>query len=149
MKLFFSLLLCIGGGLFIGSLSPIGALEWYQNLEKSPLTPPGWVFGPVWTLLYLMMGVSLWLIWKNKKQKVAPYIFFFGQLGCNFLWMFLFAGLKSPFLALLDLGLLLLFLIGTVVTFWKIRPLAGALQLPYLAWSLFALYLNFAIWSLN
>jgi translocator protein len=125
--------------------------EWYASLNKPSWNPPSWIFAPVWTVLYIMMAVSAWLVWKRggfvgRRVALAWYL---GQLLFNALWSPLFFGLRHPALAFLDIGVLWLALLVTVVLFWKARPLAGALLVPYLAWVTFASALNLVLWQLN
>jgi len=125
--------------------------EWYGRLQKPAWNPPGWIFGPVWTALYTIMAVAAWLVWKRGGflgQRLALSLFLL-QLLFNALWSPLFFGLKHPALAFVDIVLLWLALLGTVMAFWKARPLAGALLVPYLAWVTFASALNFTLWRLN
>jgi tryptophan-rich sensory protein len=125
--------------------------EWYGTLKKPAWNPPAWIFGPVWTALYTMMAMAAWLVWKREGfagQRVAL-AFFLIQLLLNALWSPIFFGLHHALLAFADIVLLWLAVLATVVAFWKARPLAGALLVPYLAWVTFASMLNFAIWSLN
>jgi translocator protein len=125
--------------------------EWYATLEKPSWNPPSWVFGPVWTLLYVMMAIAAWLVWKCggfSRQRVALTLYLV-QLFFNALWSPLFFGLRNPGLAFVDITLLWLALLATLVAFWKVRPLAGALLIPYLLWVTFATVLNFSIWQLN
>jgi len=125
--------------------------EWYASLQKPSWTPPNWIFGPVWSALYTIMGVAAWLVWKRGgfgRQRAALSLFLL-QLLFNGLWSPLFFGLHKPGLALANLLLLWLSLAATVAAFWKARPVAGALLVPYLAWVSFAGALNFAIWRLN
>ena len=132
------------GGLFLPG-------EWYAQLRKPSWNPPNWIFGPVWTALYTIMAVAAWLVWKRggfAAQRKALSLFLL-QLLFNALWSPLFFGLHLPGPALLDLSLLWLALVATVILFWKARPLAGALLLPYLGWVSFAGALNFALWRLN
>ena len=124
---------------------------WYATLKKPSWNPPNWIFGPVWTALYTTMAIAAWLVWKRggfAGQRVAL-SFFIAQLLFNALWSPLFFGLHYPGLAFADIVLLWLALLGTVAAFWKVRPLAGALLVPYLAWVTFASALNFALWRLN
>jgi len=125
---------------------------WYVTLNKPSFSPPNWIFGPVWTILYLMMGVSLYLVWmkglKNKKVRVALR-FFAIQLLLNFLWSVLFFGAHSPLLALIDISLLLYTIIIVIAKFNKISKPASYLLLPYLFWVSFATLLNFFIFILN
>jgi translocator protein len=125
--------------------------EWYATLQKPSWNPPNWIFGPVWTILYVVMAVAAWLIWKRggfARRRLALSLYL-TQLLFNALWSPLFFGLRSPALAFVDLSLLWLALLATVVTFWRIRPLAGALLIPYVAWVTFAWALNLALWQLN
>lgn len=125
--------------------------DWYARLQKPAWNPPNWIFGPVWTALYMIMAVAAWLVWKRggfAGQRVALSLFLI-QLLFNALWSPLFFGLRHPALAFVDILLLWLALLGTVITFWKALPLAGALLVPYLAWVTFASALNFALWRLN
>ena len=125
--------------------------EWFAALSKPSWNPPGWIFAPVWTALYTIMAVAAWLVWRRggfAGQSLALSLFLL-QLFFNALWSPLFFGLHQPVLAFADIVLLWLALLGTIIAFWKARPLAGALLLPYLAWVTFASALNFAIWQLN
>jgi benzodiazapine receptor len=125
--------------------------EWYAGLQKPSWNPPNWIFGPVWTALYTTMAIAAWLVWKRggfAVQHVALSLFL-AQLLFNALWSPLFFGLRQPALAFADILLLWLTLLGTVAAFWKVRPLAGALLVPYLAWVTFASALNFTLWRLN
>jgi len=124
---------------------------WYDNLKKPSWNPPNWIFGPVWTALYATMAVAAWLVWNRggfAVQRVALSLFL-AQLLFNALWSPLFFGLRHPALAFADIVLLWLALLGTIVAFWKVRMIAGAMLLPYLAWVTFASALNFALWRLN
>ncbi len=125
--------------------------EWYAGLAKPALNPPAWVFGPVWTALYASMGLALSLAPAPARAARAwPALALFGlQLLLNALWSWLFFGLHRPDLALLDIAALWLAILACAVAFWRLRPLAGALLLPYLAWVGFAAYLNLELWRLN
>lgn len=131
-----------------GSQFPPG--EWYAALAKPRWTPPSWVFGPVWTLLYVLMGVAAWLVWDRHRNaaRVALNLFVL-QLIVNAAWSWLFFGLRSPALAFAGIVLLWALILATVIAFRRLRPPAAALLLPYLAWVTFAAALNFAIWRLN
>lgn len=124
---------------------------WYRTLAKPFFSPPNWLFGPVWTLLYFLMAVSatlLWQHWPGKPAKVALGLFQ-GQLILNVLWSVLFFGLRAPGLALVEI----LFLWGTILAWilasWKVSRIAASLQIPYLLWVSFATVLNFFLWRLN
>lgn len=124
---------------------------WYDALEKPPWTPPDWVFAPVWLALYGMMAVAAWLVWRARGFGGAPgALALFGvQLALNVAWSWLFFGLRSPGLALADLVALWVAIVATAVAFRRVRPVAGGLLLPYLAWVTFAGALNLEIWRLN
>jgi tryptophan-rich sensory protein len=125
--------------------------EWYAGLVKPALTPPAWIFGPVWTLLYAMMAIAAWLVWRRYgwTNAIGPLSLFLGQLALNALWSYLFFGLQRPGLALLDIIALWLAILATLMAFWRSHPPAGLLLLPYLLWVSFATYLNFQFWLLN
>jgi len=124
---------------------------WYVELVKPAWTPPGWVFGPVWSVLYLMMAVAAWLVWRQGGLAVAavPLGLFVVQLLLNGVWSWLFFALHSPGAALVDIVLLWAAIVATTVAFWRRSTLAGVLLAPYLAWVSFAVALNFAVWRLN
>jgi benzodiazapine receptor len=128
--------------------SRFGPDAWFTALSKPAWNPPSWVFAPVWTLLYLAMGVAAWLVWR-RGGGAFPLLLWGLQLLLNALWTPLFFGLHRPDLALLDIGLLWLVLAATTLAFWRASTAAGVLMLPYLAWVSFALALNAAIWRLN
>jgi len=125
--------------------------EGYAQLNKPSWNPPNWIFAPVWTSLYTLMAVAAWLVWLRGgfSAQRRPLALYLAQLLLNALWSPLFFGLQKPGLALADLVLLWLALVATLTSFWKARPLAGALLLPYLAWVTFAAVLNFTVWQLN
>jgi translocator protein len=137
----------------IGAVPTMRAIPgWYRTLRKPSWTPPGWVFGPVWNVLYLMMGFAAWLVWRRdvEDQRRRPALVLFGiQLAFNSLWSLIFFGLRSPGLALAEIVVLWRLILETAIRFHRIRPLAGLLLLPYLLWSTFATGLNAAIWWLN
>lgn len=124
---------------------------WYATLIKPSWNPPSWLFGPVWSLLYVMMGVAAWLVWceggwKLRRQALG---FFLVQLLLNALWTPLFFGLHQPGMAFAEIIALWLSLFATVTLFWREKKVAGFLLLPYLVWVTFAALLNFKIWRLN
>lgn len=122
---------------------------WYADLRKPPLNPPGWVFGPVWTVLYLAMAVSGWLVWRARPESPLPLTLWAGQLVLNGAWSLLFFGLRRPGAALVEIVALLLVLSVTTASFFRVGRLPGVLFLPYTAWVSFAAYLNAGIWYLN
>ncbi|ADT97062.1 tryptophan-rich sensory protein [Mycolicibacterium gilvum Spyr1] len=134
----------------LGGLSANSA-DGYAQLEQPGFAPPSWVFGPTWTLLYALMAIAAWLVWRTgPSPETRRALTLYGvQLVLNAAWTPLFFGLGWCGVAFFELSALLVVLIATVVMFWRRSTLAGALLLPYLAWSTFALCLNFAVWQLN
>lgn len=124
---------------------------WYENLQKPPLTPPGWVFGPVWTILYLMIALSLFLFFSSDRSEVGIwlYIILGVHLLANIFWSGLFFSLESPGWALVDILILDVTLIVLVVHFWGINMASSVLLWPYTLWVLFATYLNAGFVILN
>ena len=126
------------------------APEYYDRLEKPGWAPPGWLFGPVWTVLYALMGIAAWLVAGNAASASrTPLVLWGAQLALNATWTPIFFGLRAPGLALGNIVLLWLALVGTVTAFFSRRPVAGVLLIPYLIWVSFATALNFAIWRRN
>jgi benzodiazapine receptor len=135
-----------------GFVTAKGVQEWYPTLIKPSFNPPAWVFGPVWTLLYLLMGTAAFLVWRRglESQAVkAALAFFVLQLVLNGLWSVFFFGMRSPGLALVNIAFLWVSIGVTLVLFWRVTPVAGMLLLPYGAWVSFAAVLNASIWILN
>lgn len=130
-----------------------GPGDWYAALAKPTWNPPGWLFGPVWMLLYVLIGISAWLVWRERRapagERRIAWAAFALQAVLNLAWTPLFFGLKSPGLAFLDISLLWLAVLWTTLRFGRIRPLAGYLMLPYVLWVSFALVLNGTIWLMN
>lgn len=124
---------------------------WYPTLAKPGWTPPDWIFGPVWSCLYIMIAVSGWLIYRseNSNKRTVALMFYGGQLALNFIWSFLFFSLRSPSLGLIDILLLLLLISLTIIKAWPVSPLASLLLIPYLFWVMYATSLNAGIWLLN
>ena len=124
---------------------------WYQSLAKPSWNPPAAVFGPVWTLLYILMGVSAWFVWKKDGFRGARLALslFVGQLVLNALWSYLFFGLQRISAALADILALWILILVVTVLFWRKVRAAGALMIPYLAWVGFASALNFTLWRMN
>lgn len=144
-KLIFAIGICLGVG-FLGSFFTINAVStWYQTLNKPFFSPPNWIFGPVWTILYILMGISLYLVWAKKK---VPAVFWV-QFILNAIWSIIFFGFKNHTLALVDIVALWAAIFLTMKAFYKINKLAGNLFIPYLAWVSFASILNLAIVLLN
>ena len=142
--------------LVVGGLSGFatsrGVVTWYPTLAKPSFNPPSWVFGPVWTMLYILMGIAAFLVWRKglATAGVRSALSLFGvQLALNGLWSFLFFGLHSPGWALAEIVVLWLAIVATLVAFWRLTTAAGWLLAPYLAWVSFAAVLNGSIWALN
>ncbi len=141
---------CAGllGTIFTASAIP----TWYATLEKPALNPPSWVFGPVWTILYALMGVAAFLVWRQgwEKKEVKQALGVFGmQLILNAVWSILFFGAQNPFIALIDILLLLCAIVLTMGVFFRVSKPATYLLIPYLVWVSFATYLNWSIYRLN
>lgn len=137
---------------FIGAFATNSALGfWYITLAKPTWTPPGWLFAPVWTILYGLMAWAAWLVWQMPSSKVrtTALSLFFGQLVLNGLWSWLFFGWHKLLSAFVELVVLWISILVTGLFFNRLRPTAGALMLPYLLWVTFAGALNFAIYRMN
>ncbi|HSC15277.1 MAG TPA: TspO/MBR family protein [Gammaproteobacteria bacterium] len=135
----------------IGASASLQAGTFYAELVRPDWAPPAAVFAPVWTMLYAMMAVAAWLVWRRREIRPARIglAFFVLQLVLNALWSWLFFGWNRGALSFLDIVLLWALIVATLVLFWRIRPLAGWLLVPYLAWVTFASALNYEIWQLN
>lgn len=152
-KIIISICVCVLVGFLSGFATQSSVKTWFLTIEKPFFNPPSWLFGPVWTLLYIMMGVAFGLVWssdfKDKKAVKTAMIIFGIQLGLNALWSILFFGLCNPLLAFIEILLLWLFIFETIKVFKPIDNLASKLLYPYLAWVSFATILNGSIWWLN
>ena len=152
---FLTPLICILLPLIIGSLSGlanVGSINtWYAHLNKPSFNPPGYLFGPVWTILYLLMGVSLYLVWKAPDGRMRDYalIIFVIQMVLNFAWSFIFFYFHQPGWALVDIIALWIFIVAMILIFYRISSTSALIQVPYLLWVSFATVLNAAIWLLN
>lgn len=147
-----SLALPLAVGTASGLATAASVTDWYPSLAKPPFNPPAWVFGPVWTALYAMMGVALYLVWRQGWQRPdvrAAMLLFAVQLVLNGLWSVLFFGLRSPALAFAEILALWAAIAATAAAFRSVAPAAALLMLPYLAWVTFAAVLNGSIWWLN
>ena len=152
LKLIIAIAICqvIGN---IGTIFTISAIStWYVTLQKPSFTPPNWLFGPVWTTLFTLMGISLYLVWnkglENKNVKSSVFIFFL-QLVLNVFWSFLFFGLKFPFYAFIEIIILWITIAVTIFKFYNVSKKAGLIIIPYLVWVSVALALNYYVWILN
>jgi len=151
-KFIIAILICESVGIISGLLASANNNIWFDSLNTPTWNPPAYLFAPVWTTLYLLMGISLGIIWTNKTtelQKRSAYFLFGLQLFLNFCWSIIFFKFHSPAFALLDILLMDIIIIITIVSFSKFSKLAAWLLVPYIAWVLFATILNFSIWNLN
>ena len=152
VKLLFAVVLCQGAG-FVGSIFTVPSIPvWYATISKPFFTPPDWLFAPVWTLLYLMMAVALFIVWLHNDKKEAvnkATVWFMIQLFFNVAWSIAFFYFQSPFLALIIIFALMASIIITTINFLRISKWSGLLLFPYIAWVSFASVLNLAIWWLN
>ena len=149
MRLIVSIAVCLGAA-GLGSLLTTPALgPWYAGLSKPRWTPPNWLFGPVWTILFIAMAIAAWLVWRKVGLTAAPMQLFLVQLLLNVAWSVLFFRLRSPGLAFAEIVMVWLAILATLIEFWKAVPAAGCLLLPYLVWVSYAAALNFSIWRLN
>jgi tryptophan-rich sensory protein len=145
-------IICFIPGIIGGFFTSMSVKTWYPTLIKTPLNPPGWVFGPVWTVLYFMQGYSLYLLRKSKGEPIAKLmasLFFYAQLGLNLLWSICFFGFKSPLLGFMEIGILDITVLFTIISVYRINKKASYWLLPYMAWISFATYLNYSIYQLN
>jgi benzodiazapine receptor len=135
----------------IGAAASIHAGTFYAQLIRPDWAPPSWLFGPVWTVLYALMGIAAWLIWRvgGFRKSRSALIFFLAQLVFNTLWSWLFFGWYRGALAFADILLLLVLIVATLISFWRINSLAGVLLIPYILWVIFASALNYSVWQLN
>ncbi|MBN2039927.1 MAG: tryptophan-rich sensory protein [Spirochaetes bacterium] len=135
----------------IGSMASFKAGTFYQQLIRPEWAPPGWIFAPVWTILYLLMGIDAWLVWREHGFRAAPislslYII---QLAVNALWTWLFFVWRLGETAFIEIIILWILILCTLIAFWRVRIIYGILLMPYLAWVSFASVLTYIIWKLN
>lgn len=135
----------------LGARASISAADFYASLTLPAWAPPASVFGPVWTVLYALMALAAWLVWRQGGWRAAApaLALYLLQLALNVLWSWLFFGWKQGALAFADIALLLALIVATIVAFHRVRPAAAWLLLPYLAWVTFASALNYAVWQAN
>ena len=150
-------LLLIGLVIVCNLIGAMGALwtasdgSWYRNINKPGFNPPNWIFGPVWTLLFILMGISLYLVYTSPSSKIRTIalILFAVQFVFNVLWSYLFFGINRPDLAFAEIIILLGLIIATTIYFFRVNKISGYLLIPYILWVSFASILNFSIWRLN
>lgn len=135
----------------VGGFASANAGDFYQQLARPAWAPPSWLFAPAWTLLYLLMGLAAWLVWRERgfRQARTALSLFLVQLAVNALWTWLFFVWRLGALAFGEILVLWVLILCTAVAFWRVRPTAGALLIPYLAWVTFASALTYAVWQGN
>lgn len=134
-----------------GGIASIDAASFYRDLARPDWSPPGWIFGPVWTALYTLMGIAAWLVWRRHGFRGAgpALILFIVHLVPNALWSWLFFAWRQGGLAFVEVLVLWALILALVIAFWRLHRAAGLLLLPYLAWVSFASVLNWTVWKLN
>lgn len=141
---------CLGVGAIGSIFTAQGLAEWYVQLRKPTWNPPSWVFGPVWTMLYIGMAVAVWRVWTRTHGQGSSALAYFGvQLALNLVWSALFFGMRNSGLAAVEIVMLWAAILGTLISFAPIDRVAALLLAPYLAWVSFAAVLNVTIWRLN
>jgi len=152
-RIVIAIIVCLTVGYSSSTVTKTGVETWYPTIVKPFFNPPNWVFMPVWTLLFVLMGVAAGLVWDKIKEQNAEVKkalgFFLIQLALNVIWSYLFFGLKNPMLALIEIALLWLMIYETYLKFIKINKIVGYLLIPYMVWVGFAAILNASIWWLN
>lgn len=151
LALFAFVALCLAIGAVGGTVTSTSVATWYQQLRKPPFNPPDWVFGPVWTALYIAMAVAAWRVWRRLGLRGAPLAMslFACQLALNLAWSILFFGFRQIGFALIEIVLLFAAIVGTAVAFRQADGVAALLFVPYVAWVGFAALLNASLWRLN
>jgi len=151
-KLIIAVLIPLIAGFIGGFFTFASVNDWYATINKPSFNPPSWVFGPAWTILYILMGVSLYLVWikgiESRRAKIAVILFAF-QLFLNVLWSLLFFGLRSPYYAYLEINFLWVSILITMIAFYHVSKKAAYLMVPYILWVSFATILNFFVFMLN
>lgn len=151
-KLIISIALPVAVGATSGFFTATGVDSWYQTINKPSWNPPGWIFGPVWTTLYVMMGIALFLVWKsntNEALKKTAITLFAVQMVLNFFWSFIFFKQEQSGWALVEIIVLWVAILLTIFAFAKVNKTAAWLLVPYISWVSFATILNYTIWKLN
>lgn len=151
-KLVISILIPVAIGATAGFFTVTGEGSWYQTISKPSWNPPSWIFAPVWTTLYVMMGIALFLVWKSDSSEVlkkTAIILFAVQLALNFCWSFIFFNLEQPAWALVEISMMWVTILLTIFAFGNISKTAAWLLVPYISWVSFATILNYTIWQLN
>jgi benzodiazapine receptor len=142
------IVLCFGVSLLGGRVASTTFAEWYTALAKPSWTPPGWIFGPVWTVLYALMAMAGWMVWREGRSRIAVLLFLL-QLALNAVFPWIFFGLKRLDWAFYDIVAMTVAILATIVAFYGVRRRAALLLVPYLVWVLFAGWLSLTVWRLN
>ncbi|ASI99046.1 TspO/MBR family protein [Thermococcus celer] len=151
MKLIVSILIPLIVG-FAGSFFTSSSINsWYSTINKPSFNPPNWLFAPVWTLLFILIGISFYLVWNKDFGDIRSWVLLIygANLALNLLWSLLFFGLRNPYLALIEIVILWFVILGNIIVFYRISRTAGLLLIPYLLWVTFASFLNYNIYILN
>ncbi len=149
-ELILAIIICELAGIIGSAFTFESVQSWYSYLEKPDFNPPNWIFGPVWTSLYFMMGISVFLVFVSGKEgSNRATLLFAGQLVLNTLWSIAFFGMQSPFFGLIVISLLWISIVATIISFYPISKKAAYLLIPYILWVSFAAVLNYSIWMLN
>jgi tryptophan-rich sensory protein len=152
VKLIIAVAIPVAVGATSGFFTISGVSSWYQTINKPSWNPPSWIFGPVWTTLYIMMGISLFLVWKSDSagmlKKIAIALFA-AQLILNFFWSFIFFNQRQIGWALVEIVVMWVVILLTIFAFARVNKTAAWLMVPYVSWVSFATILNYTIWKLN
>ena len=133
----------------LGAVASVDAASFYGSPERPTWAPPAWLFGPAWTVLYALMAVAAWLVWRENEPRRTALTLFAAQLAANALWSWLFFAWRLGAWAFADIVLLLVLIVATMAAFARVRRAAALLLLPYLAWVCFAAALNWTVWRAN
>ena len=152
VKIIIGIVLCVGLG-SIGGIATASSVDtWYAGLNKPAFNPPNWIFAPVWTILFTLMGIAAALVWHEglSNKMVKNGLILFGiQFVLNMIWSWLFFGMQNPLLAFIEIVILWVFIFLTIRAFFQIKKASGWMLVPYILWGSFATVLNFCIWQLN
>jgi tryptophan-rich sensory protein len=152
LKFVISIAIPVAVGATAGFFTVSGVESWYQTINKPSWNPPSWIFGPVWTTLYVMMGIALFLVWKSEASEIlkkTATALFTVQLVLNFFWSFIFFRQQQPGWALVEIIALWVAILFTIFAFANVNKIAAWLLVPYISWVSFATVLNYTIWQLN
>lgn len=150
IKILVCVLLCAGLGFASGFSTANEINGWYSQIQKPSWNPPNWIFGPVWTSLYILMGIAAGIVWNSKDdEKVRALLLFILQFMFNLAWSYIFFARHEIGMAFAEIIIMLLLIILTTISFFRVKKIAGYLMVPYILWVSFATCLNGAIWMLN